>query len=82
MPCRSSGEVSRRTRMTLLARVGELFGLLGGEARRCPNGARRGVDALGEQLLVGVGVEARVQQLVELLGIDLEQRLLRVIRPS
>ena len=51
-----------------LVLVGAVDGLLGGEDDLAHGGARGGVHALGEDLEVGLGVELRVQELVELLG--------------
>jgi hypothetical protein len=49
--------------------------LLGGEHDLALRGARRGGHARGQHGVLGVGVERRVQQRVELLGVDRRQRL-------
>ena len=45
--------------------LGGLDGVVGGEDDLALGGARRGGDALGDHVEVGVGVESRVQQRVE-----------------
>ena len=77
----SSGVVSQRTRITdspalprSSARVGVEDDLPGG-------GAGRGVEALRRDLELGVRVEPRVQELVELGRVDPRDRLLALDQP-
>ena len=51
------------------------LGVVGGEVHLADRRARRRVQALGEHVVLRVGVELRVQQLVELRGLDPQHRL-------
>ena len=53
-----------------------LLGMVGAEHDLAGRRARRGRQALGDDLALGLGVERRVQQLVERGGIDAQDRLL------
>ena len=75
MPCRSSGDVSGRTRMTRSPVVVARLGVVGGEVHLADRGARRRVQALGEHGVLRLRVELRVQQLVELRGLHAQHRL-------
>ena len=65
MPWMSSGVVSMRTRITFSPAARQLLGLVGGEHDLARRGARRGRQALGDHLARRLGIERRVQQLVE-----------------
>ena len=54
--------------------LGRRHGLGGGEHDRALGGARRGGDALGQHLELGVAGEGRVQQRVEPAGVDRRER--------
>ena len=54
--------------------VHPFFGGLGIENDLAGGRARRGGKALGDDFLLRLGIEARVKELVELLGIDAEDR--------
>ena len=78
MPPMSAGSVSRRTRMIFSPLGDALLGLFGGEGDLADRRARRGGQALGEHVRVGLGVEHRVQQLIEAGRIDAQNRGLLV----
>ena len=59
-----------------LAGLGVGLGVGGGEDHGAHGRARGGVEALGDDLVVGLGVELRVEELVELLGGNAHDRLL------
>ena len=65
-----------RTRITFSPPAGALLGGVGVEHRRARGRARRGGQALGDHVALGVGIERRVEQLVERRGIDAQHRLL------
>ena len=54
----------------------EMHRLVGVEHELAGGGAGRGGQALGQHRLLGLGIERRMQQLVELVGIDARHRLL------
>ena len=81
MPWMSSGEVSIPDQDHLAGRR-HLLGVVGAEHDLAGDGARGGRQALGDDLAFGLGVERRVQELVERAGVDPADRLLRVISPS
>ena len=58
----------------LLAALGRVDGVVGGEVHAADRGARRRGQALGDHLLVAA-LELRVQHLVEVVGLDAQQRL-------
>ncbi len=70
MPCRSSGEVSGRTRITRSPASWRCFGIVGGEVHLADRRTGRRVEALREHVVLGRRVELRVQQLVELRRLD------------
>ncbi len=75
MPAMSSGVVSPRTRMMdLIGAVGVVLdGVFGGEDDLADSGAGRGRQAGGEDFdLLALFVEARNQEVVELVGLDAE----------
>ena len=79
MPWMSSGEVSIPDQDHRLAGRRHLLGVVGAEHDLAGDGARGGRQALGDDLAFGLGVERRVQELVERAGVDPADRLLRVI---
>ena len=58
----------------VLARLVTRFGFVGGEVHLADRRARRRVQALGEHRELGLRVELRVQQLVELRGLHAQHR--------
>ena len=77
----SSGVVSQRTRMTALARLAVLLGACRRRARSSRGRARRGVEPLGRDLELGVRIETRVKELVELRRVDARDGLLPLDQP-
>ena len=76
-PAMSSASVNGRTRITSSPSRGAAHGLGGAEHDRAPGRAGRGGDAGGQHLELEVGVEDRVQERLERLGVDRHQRLAR-----
>ena len=64
-----------------LAALGGGLGVVGGEVHLADGRARRRVQALGDGRVVDVGVELRVQELVELRRVDPQHRLPLVDEP-
>ena len=81
MPWMSSGLVSMRTRMTLRPSRLHLLGLVGGEHDLAGRRARRGRQAGADDVALGLGIDGRVQQLVERGRIDARDRLLARDQP-
>ncbi len=59
----------------LLALVAQLLGAVGIEDHVAAGGARRGGQSLGQWAVLGTGIETRVEHLLQVLGIDAQQRL-------
>ena len=76
MPARSSGVGLPAHEHALAAGLCGGHGVGGGEHGLAHGSARGGVQAAGEHVVLGVLVELRVQQLVELLGVDAHDGLL------
>ena len=82
MPWMSSGLVSTRTRMTLLARRACSFGLVGREHDLARRRAGRRRQAGRDHVALGLGIDGRMQQLIERGRIDARHRLFLVISSS
>ena len=80
MPWTSSGLVSLRTRMTLLAALVGVGSIVGGEVDPADGGARRGRQTLGDDL--ALAGELRVQHLVEVVGGDAHDRFVLADLPA
>ena len=74
-PATSSASVNGRTRTTSRPSASASHRLRGGEHHLALGGAGRRVHAGGQHLVVGVGVEGRVQQRVQRRRVDGQQRL-------
>ena len=75
-PWMSSGVVSQRTRIDALAGLPALLGRVRVEHDRARGGAGRGIQAARGDVDLRVRVDHRVQELVELAGVDARDRLL------
>ena len=81
IPWMSSGVVSQPTRITDSPRLAALLGGVGVEDDRAARRARRRVEPARRDLELGLRVEHRVQQLVELRRVDARDRLLARDQP-
>ncbi len=80
-PWMSSGVVSQRTRITASPALPRSAARVGVEHDLAAGGARRGVQPAGRDLELGVRVEPRMEELVELRRVDPRDRLLPVDQP-
>ena len=76
MPCTSSGEVSTRARITVWPCALRCTASSASNTSSPEAAPGRGGQSLGQHRLLGLGVERRMEQLVELAGIDAPHRLL------
>ena len=76
MPWMSSGLVSMRTRIALRPLRLQLLGIVGGKDDLAGGGARRGRQADADDVARRLGIDGRMQQLVERGRIDAGDRLL------
>ena len=80
-PATSSASVNGRTRITSRSSLRRRHGLRGREHDRALRGARRGGHALGQDVVLGVAGDRRMEQGVEPAGLDRAQRPRLVEQP-